>query len=194
MARPARFSDDDILDGTARALLAHGPRVTIADVAREIQGPSGSIYHRFASRDELLARLWIRSIRRFHVGLLEASALEDPERAVVTSARHIPAYSRAHPAEARAMLLYSRARLLESGPAVVRDEVGTINDASDAALADLARRWYGADDEESRHRLQVATRLAPYGITRPFIGGDIPAWLDDAVEAAALAIGRLGRA
>lgn len=190
MARPARFSDDDILDGTARALLAHGPRVTIADVAREIQRPSGSIYHRFASRDELL----IRSIRRFHVGLPEASALEDPERAVVASAPHIPAYCRAHPAEARAMLLFSRARLLESGPAVVRDEVGTINDASDAALADLARRWYGADDEESRHRLQVATRLAPYGITRPFIGGDIPAWLDDAVEAAALAIGRLGRA
>lgn len=108
MPRPARFSDDDILDGTARALLAHGPRVTIADVAREIQGPSGSIYHRFASRDELL----IRSIRRFHVGLLEASALEDPERAVVASAPHIPAHCRAHPAEARAMLLFSRARLL----------------------------------------------------------------------------------
>lgn len=192
MARPARFTEDDILDGAARALLEVGPGVTIADVARAIDGPSGSIYHRFASREELLGRLWIRSIRRFHVGLLAAAEIAEPERAVAASARHIPGHCREHPAEARSMLLFSRARLLEHGPPSLRADVRSINDDVDAALAGIARRWYGTDDEEARERLLVATRLAPYGITRPFIGGAVPGWLDDAVEAAALAIGRLG--
>ena len=78
MARPVRFSSDDILDGTARTLALRGKNLTMSDIAQEIGGPTGSIYHRFASREELLATLWIRSIKRFHVGLITAYTLPRP--------------------------------------------------------------------------------------------------------------------
>ncbi|MFC7457178.1 TetR/AcrR family transcriptional regulator [Brachybacterium sp. GCM10030267] len=194
MARPARFTEDDVLDGAARALLDVGPTVTIADVAREIQGPSGSIYHRFASREELLGRLWIRSVRRFHVGLLEAAARPDPREAVIASARHIPAFCRRHPADARAMLLFSTRRLLETGPASLHGEVAHLNDDVDQALERLAERLYPEPTPQRRELLMVATRLAPYGITRPFIAREMPDWLEDAVEAAATSIADLGGA
>lgn len=191
MARPARFTTDDILDGAARALMAVGPSVTIADIAREIDGPSGSIYHRFSSREELLGRLWIRSIRRFHETLLEAMAIPDPWEAIAASARCVPAFCRSDPAQARSMLLFSVPRLLASGPASLHEGAAGINDAIDASLDDLAERAYGEQDPRSRDLLALATRQTPYGITRPFIGQEMPPWLDDAVVAAALAIARL---
>lgn len=191
MARPARFTTDDVLDGAARALAVVGPSVTIADIAREIEGPSGSIYHRFASRDELLGRLWIRSIRRFHEVLLEEMSLPDPWEAISASARCVPVFCRRHPAQARSMLLFSRARLLESGPASLREDADGINDEIDAALVDLAERAYGDQGPQRRALLSLATRQTPYGITRPFIGGEMPPWLDEAVVSAALAIARL---
>jgi AcrR family transcriptional regulator len=191
MARPARFTTDDVLDGAAQALTAVGPSVTIADIAREISGPSGSIYHRFASREELLGRLWIRSIRRFHEDLLEAMALPDPWEAIGASARCVPAFCRRRPQEARSMLLFSRARLLENGPESLHEDAEGINDAIDASLDDLAERAFGDQGPGRRELLAVATRQTPYGITRPFIGREMPPWLDDAVAAAALAIARL---
>ncbi|PWH07724.1 TetR/AcrR family transcriptional regulator [Brachybacterium endophyticum] len=191
MARPARFTADDILDGAARALLSIGPSLTIADIARAIEGPSGSIYHRFASREELLGRLWLRSIGRFHEDLLEAMALPDPWAAIAASARCVPDFCRRHPAQARSMLLFSRARLLEAGPASLREDARGVNDAIDEAQVDLAQRAYGAEADARLEVLSVAIRQSPYGITRPFIGREMPPWLDDAVVAASLAIARL---
>ncbi len=73
MARPRRFTDDQVLDA-ARDLLADPaitrPRIAAISAASGVH--TGSIYVRFASRDELLARLWLRSIRRFQAGLIDA--------------------------------------------------------------------------------------------------------------------------
>ena len=192
MARPARFSDDDILDGAAHALSVSGPRATIADVARSIGGPTGSIYHRFPSRDDVFARLWLRSIGRFHVGLLAAYDLDDPHEAVRAAARHIPAFCRAHPEEARSMLLFRQSALAAEGPLGVRDDAAHINDDIDAAMDGLLARRFGDPTPHRRELLSMGTRLAPYGIVRPFIGTAIPDWVDDAVAASAEAIVRLG--
>lgn len=192
MARPPRFSDDDILDGAARAVAEHGPGATIAQVARSIDGPSGSIYHRFASREELLARLWVRSIRRFHVGLLAAYALPEAHEALVAAARHIPVFCRDNPLDARAMLLHRQSELVASGPETVRPDVEHINDDIDAALAELVVRRYGSATDRRAELLTMATRLAPYGMVRPFIGNPMPDWLDDAVVVSAEAIAGLG--
>ncbi|GAA0036476.1 TetR/AcrR family transcriptional regulator [Brevibacterium metallidurans] len=192
MARPARFSDDDILDGAASALAEHGPRATIADVAAAIGGPTGSIYHRFASRDEVFARLWLRSIGRFHAGLLAAYGLPDPREAVAASARHVSAFCRDDPLAARSMLLHRQSTLAAEGPAGVRDEAAHINDDIDAAMDDLLLRRFPDPTPHRRELLSMGTRLAPYGIVRPFIGGEVPAWVDDAVAASAQAIVGLG--
>jgi len=192
MARPARFSHDDVLDGAARAIAECGPAATIADVARSIGGPSGSIYHRFASRKELFGRLWLRAIGRFHAGLLAAYALDDPHAAVVASARHIPSFCRQHPLDARVMLLYRQSELSTTGPESLRSEAAHVNDAIDGAMADLVARRFPETTRRRSDLLRMATRLAPYGMVRPFIGRTMPDWLDDAVAASSEAIAALG--
>lgn len=192
MARPARFSDDDILDGAAQAIADHGPTATIAEVARTIGGPSGSIYHRFASREELFARLWLRAVSRFHVDLLAAYKIEDPHLAVIASSRHIPVFCRQHPLDARAMLLYRQSVLAASGPQGVRSEAAHVNDEIDEAMADLVVRRFGEATARRSELLGMATRLAPYGMVRPFIGRPVPDWLDDAVAASSEVIAALG--
>lgn len=53
-------------------------------------------------------------------------------------------------------------------------------------------RRYGVINERRRALLYVATRISPYGLVRPFVGEEIPAWVDDAVAASAGAIADLG--
>ncbi len=38
----------------------------------------------------------------------------------------------------------------------------------------------------------VATRMSPYGLVRPFVGQDVPGWLDEVCVAAARGILELG--
>ena len=140
------------------------------------------------------ATLWLRSVRRFHVGLLDAYALPDPHEALLAATRHIPAWCREHPAQAVALTLYRQSVLAESGPVSLRDQARTVNDEVDAALRALVPRRYGSASEEGFRLLHVGTRMNAYGLVRPFIGGELPAWLDDVCVAAANGILALGDA
>ncbi len=192
MARPARFSPDDVLDAAASAIAEHGRGATLAQVAQALGGPTGSIYHRFASREELMAELWLRSIRRFHVGLLAAYRVKDPHEALLAATRHIPTYCREHPVEALAMTLHRQPVLAASGPVGLREQARRINDEVDAALRALVPARFGTASDESFRLLMVATRMSPYGLVRPFVGGEVPGWLDDVCVAAAAGILALG--
>ncbi|MDO4901120.1 TetR family transcriptional regulator [Actinomyces sp.] len=44
MARPVKFSSDDILDAAARVVLARGQHTTVAEIAGEAGAPVGSVY------------------------------------------------------------------------------------------------------------------------------------------------------
>src|SRR5688500_18253929 len=60
MSRPSKFSAAQILDTAATLVAADGPgAATIGAISARLKAPSGSIYHRFASRDVLLGRLWL---------------------------------------------------------------------------------------------------------------------------------------
>lgn len=192
MARPALYSEDDILDATARGVHEHGRGVTLTQIAAELGGPTGSIYHRFASREHLMVSLWLRSIRRFHVGLLEAYALPDPQRALLAATLHIPRYCRDHPVDALAMTLFRQPRLVESAPEPLREQVIVINDDVDTAMRTLVPARFGRDSDEGYRLLMVATRMSPYGLVRPFVGQDVPDWLDEVCVASARGILTLG--
>ena len=50
MARPARFTDRDLLEAAATVAAAHGPgAATIQGIAKAAGAPTGSLYHRFPS-------------------------------------------------------------------------------------------------------------------------------------------------
>ncbi|QDP96938.1 TetR/AcrR family transcriptional regulator [Microlunatus elymi] len=191
MPRPRRFTDDQVLDAT-RDLLADPQitRPTIAQISRQSGIHTGSIYLRFASRDELLARLWLRSIQRFHVGLIEALQAPDP---LVQAALHQSRYCRAHPTEARAMKMFHREQLLGIGPAQLQDDLQHVNDAMNAAFGDAVEATFGSRDPQLQAWAYTAAKAIPYGLIRDFIAHaqPIPDWIDDMVQAAVSAVLRL---
>ncbi|WP_459545552.1 TetR/AcrR family transcriptional regulator [Nocardia sp. X0981] len=188
MARPRRFTDDQILDA-ARDLLADPaigrPAITAVSTASGI--PTGSIYLRFASRDELLARLWLRSIRRFHIGLIHALTGPDP---LLAAAAYLPRYCRDHPTEARAMKMFHRDELLEIGPDDLRAAITTVNDEMNAALRDAVTAQFGTADEYAMDIASATVKAIPYGMVRDFIAraAPIPEWVDDIVVTATTAV------
>lgn len=192
MPRPARFTDDDILDAALACVVTAGPRVSVADIAAQLHGPVGSIYHRFSSRDALMVRLWLRSVHRFQAGLLELAGTPDPHQALLAMARHIPQYCRAHQDEATSLTLYRQDRLLAECPDELNGAVTTMNDTLTALTRDMTRRRYGRLTTNNQQLVVMATRVAPYGLVRPHLGGPIPPLVDDATTAAADAILGLG--
>ncbi|GAA1551832.1 TetR/AcrR family transcriptional regulator [Brevibacterium picturae] len=195
MARPAKFTRDDVLDAAARAVSRRWRDTTIADVAGELDAPSGSIYHRFASRDDLLGTLWVREIERFHEGFLAAADNDDASVALIACALHIPRYCRRHPDRAIAMTLFRQADLVERVTAPeLTHAVAVINDHVVATLVDLSRARFGSARRPRLELVTAACQEIPYGLVRGRIAerASIQRWIDAAVAGSArevLAIG-----
>src|SRR5579863_10371600 len=100
MGHPA-FDTTDYLDA-ARALAAeHGPAgVTVAAITARLKAPTGSFYHRFASRDALLGELWLKTVLAFQQGIDAALDAGDGLKAAL----HTPAWVRDHLDEGRLLL------------------------------------------------------------------------------------------
>ena len=78
----AKFSQMDFLTAAQAIAAAKGPAaVTIASISARLGAPTGSFYHRFASRNVLLGALWLRTVLNFQQGVSAAidagSALVD---------------------------------------------------------------------------------------------------------------------
>ncbi len=99
------FEDADFL-GAARDLAAAGgpASVTVSSVTGRLGAPVGSFYHRFASRDVLLANVWLNTALAFQTGFVAAIKAGDG----LAAALHTPIWVRSHLEDARAFLLYHR--------------------------------------------------------------------------------------
>jgi AcrR family transcriptional regulator len=101
----AKFTQMDFLSAALTIISTHGPAsVTIASITALLKAPTGSFYHRFASRNVLLGALWLRTVLSFQEGVSAALDAGDGLRAAL----HTPAWARAHLEEARLLLLYDR--------------------------------------------------------------------------------------
>lgn len=187
MARPAKFSEDQILDATLQLVAAKGPgAATMAAIAEAVGAPTGSLYHRFASRELLLARLWIRTIHRFQQGFVAALEHDDLDAAAIGAALHGVRWARDHADEARVLLLHRREDLAARWPAELGEDLAVLNKGVEAAIRDHARRRYGSDGPEHLQRLMFALADLPYAAMRRFIatGESPPASLEDLVATA----------
>ncbi|MFD1930557.1 TetR/AcrR family transcriptional regulator [Nonomuraea mangrovi] len=188
MGRPAKFGADQILDAAA-ALAAEGGHeaVTVTAIAARLGAPSGSIYHRYASRDLLLAHLWIRAVRRFQEGFLSAARVPDLAEAVRASAAHVVRWSAEHQDEARLLLAHNVAELRERWPDELGEELDRLNVDATAALRELAGRLPGDDALE---RVTFALVDVPVAAVRRHVlaGRTVPDSAVRLAEAAALAI------
>jgi AcrR family transcriptional regulator len=162
----------------------------VANIAAAVGAPSGSIYHRFDSRDLMFARLWIRTVRRAQPGFIAALADPDLNDAARNAVLHVPRWSRSHLSEAMVLLLYRREDLAARWPDELGDELRDLNVGFVKAYKDYCRRRFGT---ASRATLEVA-RFGlfdiPYAAVRPYlaIGKQPPARLDALIATAAASV------
>ncbi|WP_431930393.1 TetR/AcrR family transcriptional regulator [Nonomuraea jabiensis] len=184
MGRSAKFDSGQILDAALEIVAERGPAAaTMAAIAAWMGAPVGSIYHRFATRDLLLAELWIRGIGRFQQGLIEALEADDAESVVLHTVR----WCRENPAEAAVLLLYRKEDLAAQWPEELGDRLAGLNAAAQAAFTAFARR---RDAEPDWNRLVFALIDVPLGAVRRHITdrNPPPPWVDDLVLTASKAV------
>jgi AcrR family transcriptional regulator len=184
VGRPPKFDSQQILDATALLIAEGGPeQATVASIAKRLGAPSGSIYHRFESRDLLLARLWIRTVNRAQQGFLAALAIEDIEQAARQAALHIPRWSRQYRAEASVLLLYRREDLAGRWPDELGDELVALNQNLQDAVRRFTRRRFGRVTPSLLQTVAFALIDVPYGACRRYLlaGRAPPAVVDDLV-------------
>ena len=95
----AKFSEEDFLKAGLAIVAERGVSgLTVASISERLGSPTGSFYHRFASRDVLLGSLWLRAVLEFQSGIGIALDAGDGLRAALRT----PAWARRHPDDAPA--------------------------------------------------------------------------------------------
>ncbi|WP_137994092.1 TetR/AcrR family transcriptional regulator [Streptomyces vilmorinianum] len=176
MGRKPKFTDEDFLDAAMRIAAQHGAAsVTMAAVAEGAGAPVGSVYHRFSSRDLLLARLWLRAVRHFQAVFLDALSADDIDEAAEGSVLHTLAWVREHPDEARVLLLHRREDLVAQWPDELGPELATLNDSVVRALRAHTRKRYGNESGEALERVTFALVDVVYAaVHRHLLAGTVP--------------------
>src|SRR5689334_20625338 len=101
----AKFDEADFLDAARAIAVERGPAAaTVVSISERLKAPTGSFYHRFASRDVLLGTLWLKAVLGFQQGVAAAEKAGDG----LAAALHTPNWSRLHLDEARLLLLFKR--------------------------------------------------------------------------------------
>lgn len=175
MARPPLFETSLLLDAAVRLAAEAGPAgVTMSAVAAAVGAPSGSVYHRFAGRPALLAEVWLRTVERFQEGYFAAlRSAPDPRAAGAAAARHIVAWSRAHPEEA-ALLLYGARDFGRDGwPAAYAERADRGHRRVWDAVGALARDL-GARTPQDTERVFLAVIDVPLSLVRRHARGGTP--------------------
>jgi AcrR family transcriptional regulator len=185
MPRPAVHDADAVLDAARALVLDGGPRAaSVANIAKASGAPVGSLYHRFGSRDELLAAAWLRAVAAFHERYAAAAAEhpDDPVAAGAAMAASVVRFARERPDDARLLAALRLGDLLDGDAPAALEQA---NAPSQRALLDVARRLGG----RSLSRVRLACVDLPYGAVRGRLDeGALPPSLDDDVRAAAEAI------
>jgi len=188
MPRPSRFSEAQILDATAAIVAARGPAAaTIGAIGNMLNAPSGSIYHRFASRDVLLGRLWLSKAAFFQNRFVAALADPDPAEAGLAAALSMPGAVRDDFAGARIMLLHRRDDFVDDDwPPDMAAEAVRLKHQVGHAMNDIARRLFGRTNAEALQLANFAMIDVPFAAVRRYVANDQrpPVSVDDLIASA----------
>ena len=188
MGRNAHFTNEQFIDAALKIASGQGPAgVTIAAIAGEIGAPIGSVYHRFPSRDVLLAEVWLRVVSSF-----QESFLQFLERgAGLEAALHTPRWVRRHPAEARIILLYRQEELVTGGwPEELKVKALELKRSLEGGIAGFTARTCGKSGRKEIDRAVFALIDMPYGAVIRHVreGRKPPKEIDDYIRQTYLTI------
>jgi AcrR family transcriptional regulator len=182
MGRIAHFNNEQFVDAALKIAAGQGPAaVTMASVAGEIGAPVGSVYHRFLSRDTLLAEVWLRVIFSFQGEFLQLLK----KGAGLEAALYTPYWVRSHPAEARILLLYRREELVRGGwPDEVKERALRMKRDLDYGIRDYVVRTFGKYDQDVAACTLFTLIDVPYAAVIRYIrqGKKPPRRIDDYIR------------
>lgn len=166
MGRKAHFQHEDFLGAAIKIIAKDGPgALTIVSLAKRINAPVGSIYHRYASRDALLAEVWLTIIESFQNDFLKLLS-NDGLQATLSCLEWV----RRHPSEARIMLLY-RMHDLTAGkwPQDLQKRARRLDKELHNAVNVFIKKEFGEVTPENTDRAIFAIYDAPIGIIRRYL-------------------------
>jgi AcrR family transcriptional regulator len=168
MPRPSRFDDEQIVSATAKVAATHGPAgASVARIAAALRAPTGSIYHRFASRDMLLGEVWLRAAESFQAGFSSRLAGPDPQAAGLAAACFVAQQVREAPQQARILLLHRRDDFLHRGwPAPMKARAKALSRQMDEGLRSFCERLFGRADAKTLRIATYALAEAPLAAVR----------------------------
>jgi AcrR family transcriptional regulator len=141
----------------------------------------GTLYHRFGSRDGVLAAAWLRALERFQLQALAAAEGPDPLEAAVSMAGSQVAFARRQPEDARLLLTLRREDLLDADPDDrFRGRLDEINAPLEATLARLTKALRGRMGRRSSDQVIRAVVDLPNAAIRRHgrDGRELPGWLE----------------
>lgn len=166
-----------MLDAARDLLVDNGLRgATMEAISGASGAPTGSLYHRFGSRDDLFARLWIRAVCRSQASFLAALEERDPRRAATDAGLSILDFCRYEPQDARLLVSFRFDEVVGASPdPAIAEELRTLNRPVERAVVHLAKRLYGRGGAREIERTLLAVFDLPYGaVRRHLIAGKQP--------------------
>jgi AcrR family transcriptional regulator len=186
------FERSEMTGAALRLAADRGPRaVTVAALAREVGAPTGSIYHRYRSREQLLAGLWMDVVESFQDGFVARLDQARDVDAAVSTARFMVAWVREHALEARLLLLQRRQDFVAGEwPADLAGRAAALEPQLGSALRAFADRAFGRSDADTMARLRYALLDAPFGAVKPYVQARkrLPAVVEELVGTTARAV------
>jgi AcrR family transcriptional regulator len=174
----AKFSHSDFLAAALALVAERGPSaVTVASISERLRSPTGSFYHRFASRNALLGALWLRTVLDFQQGVSAAMDAGDG----LAAALHTPAWVKEHPDQGRLLLLYHRDDFVQGEwPEELRERVAAMTDKMRNGARRYARLVFGTDGaEEVRLGLFLLAEVPVAAVRQHLVRGETPPPLVD---------------
>jgi AcrR family transcriptional regulator len=166
--RASKFDEEKILATAGRLVAIHGPAgATIGAISRSLGAPTGSIYHRFASRDVLLATLWLRAAAAFQDAVFARLSGAVPRDAGLEAALYMAERVREEPREARLLLLHRREDFVDRGwPPTFRRRAAQLAQQVERELRTFSRRLCGHEDTRTVRMVTYAVIEAPFAAIR----------------------------
>jgi AcrR family transcriptional regulator len=168
MSRAPQFDEEEIVAAAGRLIARHGPSgATIGAIARAVGAPTGSIYHRFDSRDVLLAEVWLGAAAAFQAAFFERLSGPTPRKAGLAAALYMAQRVREQPQEARLLLLHRREDFVDRGwPGAMRRRAEQLGQQVESELRAFTRRLCGREDARSLRSVAYAVVEAPFAAVR----------------------------
>ncbi len=139
MGRKSSFEKEAVY-ASVGAEVAEKGRFTLHNLSAATGISTGSIYHRFESREALLAETWLNAVRLFQTDFLAAIRIESSD-AGAQAALATPRFCRANPAAAAILACCRQSEFTGTGtPAEIATRIATVNEESEAEFRRFARR------------------------------------------------------